>query len=91
MFTEQCEMHHASEITPYIELRLWDDADIPALHRMSDAMKEHGALAGIRQAYSGVNGPTFTPKRCLWPSRRNRPHPHQRSCSSARLADPGHS
>ena len=25
IFTEQCEMHHTSEITPFIELRLWDD------------------------------------------------------------------
>jgi len=59
IFTEQCEMHHTSEITPFIELRLWDDADIPSLNRMSDAMKEHGALAGIQLAYSGVNGPNF--------------------------------
>ena len=29
IFTEQTEMHHTSEITPFIELRLWDDADIP--------------------------------------------------------------
>ena len=33
IFTEQTEMHHTSEITPFIELRLWDDADIPALAR----------------------------------------------------------
>ncbi len=59
IFTEQCEMHHTSEITPFIEQRLWDDRDIPALNRMSDAMREHGALAGIQLAYSGVNGPNF--------------------------------
>ena len=59
IFTEQCEMHHTSEITPFIELRLWEDKDIPGLNRMSDAMKEHGALAGIQLAYSGVNGPNF--------------------------------
>jgi len=59
IFTEQCEMHHTSEITPFIELRLWDDRDIPALRRMSDKMKEHGALAGIQLAYSGVNGPNL--------------------------------
>jgi dimethylamine/trimethylamine dehydrogenase len=59
VFTEQCEMHHTSEITPFIELRLWDDSDIPQLRRMSDAMKEHGALAGIQLAYSGVNGPNL--------------------------------
>ena len=59
VFTEQCEMHHTSEITPFIELRLWDDKDIPQLRNMSDKMKEHGALAGIQLAYSGVNGPNY--------------------------------
>ena len=62
IFTEQTEMHHTSEITPFIELRLWDDADLPALRRMSDAMKTHGALAGIQLAYSGINGPNFYSK-----------------------------
>ncbi|RMH51356.1 MAG: FAD-binding protein [Alphaproteobacteria bacterium] len=59
IFTEQCEMHHSSEITPFIELRLWEDRDIPALRRMAEAMKSHGALAGIQLAYSGVNGPNL--------------------------------
>ncbi|KPD10733.1 NAD(P)-binding protein [Phaeobacter sp. 11ANDIMAR09] len=62
IFTEQCEMHHTSEITPFIELRLWEDKDIPMLRRMSDRMKEHGALAGIQLAYSGVNGPNLYSK-----------------------------
>lgn len=62
IFTEQTEMHQTSEITPFIELRLWDDADIPALRRMSDAMKTHGALAGIQLAYSGINGPNLYTK-----------------------------
>jgi len=35
--TEQAEIHHSSDITPFIELRLWDDRDIPALARMADA------------------------------------------------------
>ncbi|SDI00748.1 FAD-dependent oxidoreductase [Lutimaribacter saemankumensis] len=59
IFTEQCEMHHTSEITPFIELRLWEDKDIPPLARMAGKMKEHGALAGIQLAYSGVNGPNL--------------------------------
>ncbi|KIN64817.1 Trimethylamine dehydrogenase [Sulfitobacter noctilucicola] len=62
IFTEQCEMHHTSEITPFIELRLWEDKDIPMLRKMSDRMKEHGALAGIQLAYSGVNGPNLYSK-----------------------------
>ncbi|WP_425045712.1 FAD-dependent oxidoreductase [Primorskyibacter sp. S87] len=62
VFTEQCEMHHTSEITPFIELRLWEDKDIPMLRNMSEKMKEHGALAGIQLAYSGINGPNLYTK-----------------------------
>ena len=46
--TEQVELHHTSDITPYIELRLWDDRDIPMLARMADRIHEFGALAGHR-------------------------------------------
>ncbi|PZR01041.1 MAG: NADH:flavin oxidoreductase [Cereibacter sphaeroides] len=59
IFTEQTEIHHTSEITPFIEQRLWDDRDVPALGRMAEAMKSHGALAGIQMAYSGINGPNL--------------------------------
>jgi dimethylamine/trimethylamine dehydrogenase len=62
IFTEQAEIHQTSEITPFIELRLWEDQDIPALRRMSDKMKSHGGLAGIQLAYSGINGPNFYTK-----------------------------
>ena len=59
IFTEQVEISPTSEITPFIELRLWDDRDIPALANMAGAMKSHGALAGIELAYSGINGPNL--------------------------------
>ena len=59
VFTEQVEMHHTSEITPFIELRLWDDRDIPMLARMADSIHEYDALAGIELAYSGINGPNL--------------------------------
>ena len=62
IFTEQVEIHHTSEITPFIELHLWDDRDVPALARMAEAMKSHGALAGIELAYSGINGPNLYSK-----------------------------
>ncbi len=62
IFTEQCEIHHTSEIAPFIELRLWDDADIPMIAKMANKMKEHGALAGIQLAYSGINGPNLYSK-----------------------------
>ena len=59
IFTEQTEIHPSSEITPFIEQHLWDDRDLPALARMAEAMKSHGALAGIQLAYSGINGPNL--------------------------------
>ncbi|MFN3846436.1 MAG: FAD-dependent oxidoreductase [Paracoccaceae bacterium] len=59
IFTEQTEIHPSSEITPFIEQHLWEDKDIPALAAMADAMKSHGALAGIQLAYSGINGPNL--------------------------------
>ena len=55
--TEEVEIHHTSDITPYIELRLWDDHDIPMLARIADRIHEFGALAGIELAYNGPNGP----------------------------------
>jgi dimethylamine/trimethylamine dehydrogenase len=62
VFTEQCELHHSSEIAPFIELRLWDDDDIPMIAKMAAKMKEHGALAGLQLAYSGINGPNLYTK-----------------------------
>jgi dimethylamine/trimethylamine dehydrogenase len=59
VFTEQVEIHHSSEITPFIELRIWDDDDLPGLAKMADAIHAHGALAGIELAYSGANGPNL--------------------------------
>jgi dimethylamine/trimethylamine dehydrogenase len=59
IFTEQTEIHPSSEITPFIEQRLWEDRDIPALARMAEAMQSHGGLAGIQLAYSGINGPNL--------------------------------
>ena len=58
--TEEVEIHHTSEVTPYIEGRLWDDVDIPALALMTERIHEHGALAGIELAYNGMDGSNLT-------------------------------
>ena len=50
IFTEQVEIHHSSEITPFIELRIWDEDDMPGLVKMADAIHSNGALAGIELA-----------------------------------------
>ncbi|MDA8356883.1 MAG: FAD-dependent oxidoreductase [Actinomycetota bacterium] len=58
--TEQVEIHPTSDITPFIELRLWDDGDIPALARIAEAIHDGGALAAIELAHNGMNAPNLT-------------------------------
>jgi dimethylamine/trimethylamine dehydrogenase len=53
--TEEVEIHHSSDLSPYFEGRLWSDEDIPALVLMVEAVHAHGALAGIELAYNGLN------------------------------------
>jgi dimethylamine/trimethylamine dehydrogenase len=55
--TEQVEIHATSDIAPFIELRIWDDQDLPALERIADAIHEGGGLAGIELAHNGMNAP----------------------------------
>jgi len=57
--TEQVEIHPTSDIGPFIELRLWDDQDLPALTRISEKIHEGGALAGIELAHNGLNSPNL--------------------------------
>ena len=57
--TEQAEIHHTSEITPFIEQRIWDDIDMPALELTTERVHAHGALAAIELCYNGMNGPNF--------------------------------
>ncbi len=57
--TEQAEIHYSSEITPFIEARIWDDQDIPALERMVERVHDYEALAGIELTYNGMNGPNL--------------------------------
>jgi dimethylamine/trimethylamine dehydrogenase len=58
--TEEVEIHPSSEISPYIEGRLWDRHDIPAHRLMTDAVHEFGALAGIELVHSGFHAPNRT-------------------------------
>jgi dimethylamine/trimethylamine dehydrogenase len=53
--TEETEIHHSSDLSPYFEGRIWDDGDIPALALMTEAVHRHGALAGIELAYNGID------------------------------------
>lgn len=53
--TEEVEIHPSSDISPYIEGRLWDDRDVPALALMTDAIHKYGALAAIELVHAGMN------------------------------------
>ncbi len=57
--TEEVEIHHSSDLSPYFEGRLWSDDDIPALALVADAVHRHGALAGIELAYNGFDAPNM--------------------------------
>ncbi len=57
--TEQAEIHPTSDITPFIELRIWDDQDLPALARIADSIHQGGALAAIELCHNGLNAPNL--------------------------------
>ncbi len=57
--TEQVEFHWSAEITPFIELRLWDDRDVPMLAKMAEHIHAHGSLAGLELCYNGLHSPNF--------------------------------
>jgi dimethylamine/trimethylamine dehydrogenase len=57
--TEETEIHHSSDLSPYFEGRLWGDADIPALASMVEAVHRHGSLAGIELSYNGYDAPNL--------------------------------
>jgi dimethylamine/trimethylamine dehydrogenase len=57
--TEEVEIHPSSDIAPFLEGRLWDDRDIPALRLMTDAVHAHGSLAGIQLVHNGLHAPNL--------------------------------
>ena len=57
--TEECEIHPTSDLSPSVEMRLWDDSDIPTHRLMTDAVHENGGLAGIQLVHNGANVPNY--------------------------------
>ena len=53
--TEEVEIHATSDNGIAAEGRLWDDADIPALTKMTEAVHKHDALAGIELVHGGFS------------------------------------
>ncbi|WP_017462176.1 FAD-dependent oxidoreductase [Dyella ginsengisoli] len=77
--TEECEIHPSGDLTPYVEARLWDDRDIPALALMCDKVHAHGALAAVELSHNGPTasnlysrevliGPSHQPSKYGYPS-----------------------
>jgi dimethylamine/trimethylamine dehydrogenase len=52
--TEEVEIHPSSDVSGFIEGRLWDDADIPAHERLVEQVHAHGSLAGIEFVHGGM-------------------------------------
>ena len=53
--TEYCSIHPTSDDSPYAFLTLWDDGDIAPLAMTAEAIKAHGALAGIELWHGGAH------------------------------------
>jgi dimethylamine/trimethylamine dehydrogenase len=73
--TEEVEIHPTSDISPFIEGRLWDDRDIPALALLADAIHRHGALAAIELVHAGMNAANlYSREVSIAPSHVTNPH-----------------
>ncbi len=50
--TEEVEIHYTTDLSPYVEGRLWDEEDIAPYALIAEAIHQHGALAGIELTYN---------------------------------------
>jgi dimethylamine/trimethylamine dehydrogenase len=75
--TEQADIHHTSEITPFIELRLWDDRDMPMLARVAERVHTHSALAGIELTHNSAASNLFREVAGAVAQPLKYGHPHQ--------------
>ena len=63
--TEYSPVSLDSDESPYISAQLWDDDDLQNLALMADAVHEHGSLAGIELAHTGIHSQTADTR---WPA-----------------------
>ena len=67
--TEEVEIHPTSDVAPFVELRIWDDDDLPALARIAEQVHAGGSLAGIELAHNGMHAANlYTRETPLGPS-----------------------
>jgi dimethylamine/trimethylamine dehydrogenase len=72
--TEEVEIHPSSDLSPFIEGRLWDEHDVPALALMTEAVHKYGALAAIELVHAGMNaGNLYSRQPALAPSHVTNP------------------
>jgi dimethylamine/trimethylamine dehydrogenase len=73
--TEEVEIHPSSDLSPYVEGRLWDDRDAAGLTLITEAVHAHGALAAIELAHGGINTPNhYSRETALGPSHTVSPY-----------------
>lgn len=53
--TEECMFHMTSETGSYPDPVLFEDRDIPAMAIIAEAIKKHGALAGVELVHHGMS------------------------------------
>jgi len=58
--TEYCSIDPSSDDLPYPYASLWDEADVKAQALMTEAVHEHGALAGVELWYGGRTSNLFS-------------------------------
>lgn len=51
--TDILSIHPSSDSTPFPQVKLWEDGDETSLRLLTDAIHEHGALAGAELAHGG--------------------------------------
>jgi dimethylamine/trimethylamine dehydrogenase len=49
-----CSIHPTADDSPHRYSRLWDEEDVKNLAQMTDAVHEHGALAGVELFHGGT-------------------------------------
>jgi len=64
--TEEASIHVSSDISPYVEARIWDDHDLPALELMCEGVHRHGALAGIELVHKGPSCANLYTRETPW-------------------------